>query len=141
MPLFLVLSACHSEPIDASCIHIQRVDQHPFFYDHQKLLRIESKDGNVLDTLGLYSDIGMGCQSHLFDTGKTFTLIDCNGTWVEIVKETGVISNVEWKWEIDLPGQYLGVYFRGMRGEDYEFIHHEKPKMSEVYVFKDPDSF
>jgi len=135
--LAIILVGCNTtvEEIKTSDIKIFKIDKHPFLVDHKKKLVVELPDKSVNEIL-LYSDLGSGCNSHLFEDEKYFVLIDCNGQKCLIDKKIGTITKPEWTWQEPLPEKYICTYTRDI-GDEYKRIQ-LKPTMKDVYKFKDP---
>lgn len=136
--IVFLINCFPQEKIDENAIKIIRVGQHPFLTDHCKQLIIEDKSGKILAKEELYCDPGNGCNSYLFNTGTSFTLIDCNGQWFVIDKSSGQIKNNGWNWHKELPKKVVGVYSKKYGEIEYEFKVIDILTRDQVYKFKDP---
>ena len=135
---FFLASCFPQEKIDEDAIKIIKVDQHPFLRDHCRVLIIEDESGHILAKEELYCDPGSGCSSYLFDTDASFTLIDCNGQWFEIDKNSGQIKNNGWNWHKELPKKNVGIYNKKYGEMEYELEVIDVLSRDQVYKFKDP---
>jgi len=138
--LINLLTFCSvSAQVDQNSIVVNKIKQHPFLVDHCKKLTVFDELNNILDEIEMYCDPGEGCNSYLFDTKKTFTVIDCNGQWYLINKKTGKISTEEWEWEKALPTIYLGTFVREKGAERYSIVIEPRISIRKIYKFKDPN--
>ncbi len=136
---FLCFSCSNDRLLNENSIRITKINEHPFLIDHCRRLITVDKNGNKLDDEFLYCDSGNGCNAFLYDTEKTFTLIDCNGHWYSITKRTGQISKLGWYWLKNLPKNYKGTYSNIGSKSTYSFKHDSLPTIYEVYKYKDPN--
>lgn len=136
--LLFSISCSTKNAIETKSIQIERIEQHPFLVDHCKQLNIYNRDGILIDKVKIYCDSGVGCNSYLFDTYKTYTIIDCNGSWYSIDKRTGKIAMDGWKWEDEIPAKYVGTFVRDQTNGPNKLIEQEITK-KDIYQFKDPN--
>ena len=137
----LFVTGCdEKEQICHESIRITRIHQHPILVDHGRKLVIAKRIGFVLDEQELYGDPGEGCNAYLFDDKKKqqYILIDCNGQWLSISKESGKINTMGWLWEEEFPEYYVGTFNRAAGEWDYDLVKEEKLTKGMVYKFKDP---
>lgn len=90
-----------------------------------------------MDEQSLYCDSGSGCESFLFDTDDTFTIIDCNGQWYTIWKLGGEIAKPPMEWEKALPADYMGTFRWNNDEGKYNFISDDTISIRRVYRYKD----
>ena len=134
----MLTSCSNSAPVDANSIVVVKTNQHPFLVDHNRELRTVDKEGNTIDDAELYTDSGEGCNSYLFDTDQTYTVIDCNGHWYLINKKTGKIDNNTWQWQKELPASYIGTFKRAAGQIEYSLTKENNITLEQVYQVKDP---
>lgn len=132
------MSCSNDNQIDIDSILIVKVNQHPTLIDHERKLMTINKNGLTIDELLLYPDSGDGCNSFVFDNGKSYILIDCNGQWFSINKENGQLTNEGWKWQEALPPIQLGVFTLGGNSTKYKFMIGDSSTLLDVYNYKDP---
>lgn len=136
--MFGLLASCTTrDQIKLYTIKIASKTEHPLLEDHCRELVIFDKMDNIIDSINIYCDPGSGCNSYLFDTDSVYTLIDCNGIWYSIDKNTGKISDHNWNWLMEVPENYIGTYIRA-EGIYYMLKKEAEIDLSEVYKFKDP---
>ena len=137
--VLFIISGCSSNKFtDYNSIFVVRTNPHPFLVDHSKKLIVNDKNGDVIDEQELYTDPGVGCNSYLFDTDSTFTLIECNGYWYSIAKNNGQIDNLGWRWEQKPPKDLIGTFKRTSGKKEYSLDTISEIELKEVYKFKDP---
>ena len=137
--IIILLTACSNNgPIDKNSIKICRIKQNPVLVDHCKKLMVVDKNNKIIDEAEIYCDPGTGCNSYLYDTDKTFTVIDCNGQWYIVDKQIGKISKESWQWEKQLPAKYVGTFVYKSDTEFYSLLKEENVKTENVYKYKDP---
>ena len=95
----------------------------------------------MIDREELYCDGGFGCDAHLFERDDQFVLIDCQGQWYGIEKNTGQIDRLGWNWKEEPPENYLGVFSR-QPAVLYRFsLSEDRPTLEELYRVKDPGPY
>lgn len=129
------VSSCLSklDSIDKNSILIKIINQHPFLIDHGRALLIK-KDDIIIDKVELYGDPGEGCNAYLSENDSSFVLVDCNGEWYSILKSTGKIKDLGWKWKAKLPERFIGVFKHPDSGGNYYL----SDSFDVIYKFKDP---
>lgn len=125
-------------PVDIGSIRIIRVHQHPFLGDHDRALIIVDKNGTIVNKVELYPDSGSGCAAYLFDSDNHYILIDCNGQWFTVDKQTGTLNKNEWQWRKKMPDIRLGRFVLD-KDSVYAFSSGRNFQESDVYTYKDPN--
>lgn len=124
--------------LSAEEVRIVAVDSHPFLADHKRELQIPRADGSI-DKVGLFPDFGPGCSAFLFRDDQGFVLIDCNGYWYFLNREEGGVRDYEWRWNADLPDEYIGV-FAWDRNESYILeAETRRPSKEDIYVHQNTE--
>lgn len=136
----VTLGACSRDvEIAKISINIQRVNQHPYLMDHDRELQVINESGTFLDKIQMYPDAGSGCNAYLYENGRSFIVVDCNGQWYSISKETGRIHKEKWEWERSLPSHFIGTYKKGVGVQSYVLDTTHIVSSSTVYQYKDPN--
>ena len=99
-----------SKEINVDSIRIITVNQHAVLSEHCRKLLIQNKAGHVVDEENLYCPGGQTCAANLYDTGSTFTIIDCNAQWYVIQKSNGDLEKQQQPDKTTIPEGYLGAY-------------------------------
>lgn len=139
--IILSLSCTKRVVSDESCVKVMHVQQHPFLIDHNRVLVTLNFEGDTIDSVNLYPDTGNGCETHVFSVENQLIATDCNGFWYTIDKSDMKIKNDGWKWEFELPKNYIGTLIYDKYTNDYTL---EKKTsgigMKDVYLYKVPDA-
>lgn len=133
----LIFTGCDLQSryqISPESIKVIPVNQRAYVNEHCRKLLIQNKKGHIVDEETLFCDPNASCNSSLFDTDATFTLIDCNGQWYLIDKRTGNLEKTGRKWQTELPENYLGTYKNGHDSTQYQFISEENISAAKVYT-------
>jgi len=133
----MLLLSCENKNINKDSIKLIVSGKHQFLKDHNKQLITVDKTGKKIDDVNLYADSGDGCNSYLFENNSNFVVIDCNGSWFTIEKESGKINSEKWEWKKKLPKKYIGTY--KFDSNEYRLIKENSIQIDNIYKFKDPN--
>ena len=134
----MMTNCSNSRQVGIHSIRIEKFNQHPFLSDHDRKLITTDGNQRIIDELEIYSDSGSGCDSFLFDFGSKYIIIDCNGQWFSIDKNTGALKNEGWKWDEKLPDNPLGKFQATEDVSNYIYSPGTNFSKSDVYKYKDP---
>jgi hypothetical protein len=133
-----MLVSCSAQQLDVSSIQIVKVNQHPILIDHDRKLLTLDESSQTIAEIKLYPDTGSGCDAYLFEVDDNYILIDCNGQWISVNKQSGHLKNEGWKWQELPPTNQVGVFKRSDTEKHYKFSTAENIDVNDVYKYKDP---
>ena len=116
--------------------YVNVINQHSFFVDHEKLLIIQNHQQQV-QQITLYGDPGTGSPAFLFKKNEDIILIDSNGYWYHF-NQKGVLVEKIWKWQEDLPRDFIGIIAYSKDKNDYILIKNRRITKNDVYRYTDP---
>ncbi|UKB85393.1 hypothetical protein LF887_07160 [Chryseobacterium sp. MEBOG06] len=122
-------------PLSSFNVGISLTKNHLFLREYKRYLVISSKENNELESLRLKDDNGTGANSYLYDAGERYIIIDCDGTWYSIDKESGRINLIGKFWMKLPPTTYLGTFSLTSTKHKVKFIKEENIKLNDIYKY------
>jgi len=140
--LSLLLIGCKppTEPITENSIKVFREGKPFFMAGISRRLVTVNHAGEIIDKVNLCDDIDSIAKSYLFDSKSNYILIDCDGRWYYIDKNTGLIKkdrNYNAWIKKELPPNYIGTFMinRAKGNRDYYLIKEDSININDVYEF------
>lgn len=137
LAVLLLIAACvggKNDQITASSIKVIPLNQQAYVNEHCRKVLVQNKKGHIVDEENLFCDPAASCNSFLFDTDDSFTLIDCNGQWYTISKSTGDLEKIGIQWQKELPGGYIGTYKAEAGAKSYSLIVEDDVTAEKIYT-------
>ena len=131
-----IILFCSVNYVNGQNLQLKVSNQHPFLVDHSRTLYVYEKEIPV-DSISLSPYTGNDIYASLFENDSSFILIDGNGMWFYLDKQTNRFYKGEWNWQKPIPDGYLGTYVFQIKNNAYVLEKREN-SLSDIYQIKNP---
>ena len=135
---FLIFISCNKEAkninIHRSDIKIELEKNHLFLAEYKRTLVIFQKNIEI-NNVSLQNDVGIGCNSYLFESNTFFILVDCNSQWLKIYKKSNKIEEMGYYWNKVPDEKYIGTFVFNMNSKKLKFVKEESLDVNKMYLY------
>lgn len=134
----IIFISCNKEVknvnIQKSDIKIELGKNHLFLSEYNRKLIILQNNIEI-NNFELQNDVGIGCNSYLFESNTFFILVDCNSKWLKIYKKSNKIEEMGYYWNKIPNEKYIGTFLFNINSKKLKFIKEESLDVNKMYLY------